>query len=263
MNRLRLQVIIHPLQDLLHSADPVVGLTGAGQIMVLIFEQAESGFTSVHFQSGEHGQTIHHPAAVIRIRMDEQGGSSTTVRIFQRRMPPEFCCIGSGICTLIGNCEGNADSCPYCSGRRPIIGENDLFTLHREIALEWNYELNKDLIPEYVSENSGRKVWWKCKTCGNSWEAVIKSRTRGTGCPYCAGKRPIIKKSDMSTLYPNIAAEADHEINGTQTPEQFTAYSSKILGWKCAKCNHKWKMAIKRRTRGAKCPKCRRINKKI
>lgn len=154
----------------------------------------------------------------------------------------------------------HGSSCPYCSGRRPIIGENDLFTLHREIALEWNYELNKDLIPEYVSENSGRKVWWKCKTCGNSWEAVIRSRTRGTGCPYCVGKRPIIRKSDMSTLYPNIAAEADHEINGTQTPEQFTAYSSKILGWKCAKCNHKWKMAIKRRTRGAKCPKCRRIN---
>lgn len=152
----------------------------------------------------------------------------------------------------------HGSGCPYCSGRRPIIGKSDLFTLHQKIALEWCYELNGDLMPEHVSENSGKKVWWKCSICDNSWKAIIRSRTRGTGCPYCAGKRPIVGKTDMLSLYPTIARELDYEISGTKRPEEFTAYSSKLLTWKCSKCGHRWKQTVKQRVHGSKCPKCRK-----
>lgn len=29
-----------------------------------------------------------------------------------------------------------------------------------------------------------RKVWWLCEQ-GHKWQAVIGSRSRGRGCPYC------------------------------------------------------------------------------
>ena len=73
--------------------------------------------------------------------------------------------------------------CPCCSGRVPKIGENDLETLHPEIAKEWNYDRNGDLKPEQFLPKSGKEVWWRCSICGHEWKAVIRNRTNGHGCP--------------------------------------------------------------------------------
>ena len=37
--------------------------------------------------------------------------------------------------------------CPYCAGRRVIVGENDLLTKNPDLAAEWNYEtVRRELI---------------------------------------------------------------------------------------------------------------------
>ena len=77
--------------------------------MVFVFEQTQPGFTAIHFQSGEHGQSIYHPAAVVRIRMNEQGGRGTAVSIFQGRMPPEFISVGTGVGGMAGNGKGDTN----------------------------------------------------------------------------------------------------------------------------------------------------------
>jgi len=45
-----------------------------------------------------------------------------------------------------------------------------------------------------VTRASAEKVWWKCgkEECGHRWRAQVGSRTktRGTGCPACAGRVP-------------------------------------------------------------------------
>ena len=41
------------------------------------------------------------------------------------------------------------------------------------------------------------KVWWKCKN-GHEWEAVIHTRVKGVGCPYCMGKKAIQGKAMVS-----------------------------------------------------------------
>ena len=79
--------------------------------------------------------------------------------------------------------------CPYCSGRLPIKGINDLKTVNPELADDWNYEKNMQLIPEMLKPNSNKKVWWKCKECGHEWDAVVSSRNSGRGCPECAKNR--------------------------------------------------------------------------
>lgn len=73
--------------------------------------------------------------------------------------------------------------CPYCAGKYPIKGENDLTTLYPWLLDEWDYELNRKE-PEGYLPKSNDKVWWKCKE-GHSWKALISERTRGTGCPEC------------------------------------------------------------------------------
>lgn len=76
-------------------------------------------------------------------------------------------------------------ACPYCSGRKVLIGINDFATLHPELLDEWDYVKNKDLLPTQVTAMSNKKVWWKCKTCGHEWKTTIASRSSGRGCKQC------------------------------------------------------------------------------
>ena len=80
--------------------------------------------------------------------------------------------------------------CPCCYGRVPKQGINDLETLNPEIAKEWDFDKNIELMPNNVKPGSGKKVWWKCNVCGNSWQAIIRNRVKGiNNCPYCKKNR--------------------------------------------------------------------------
>ena len=76
------------------------------------------------------------------------------------------------------------NSCPYCSGRYAVKGENDLQTVNPSLAKEWNYEKNDGLTPMDVLPNSNKKVWWKCSE-DHEWQARIADRNKGRGCPIC------------------------------------------------------------------------------
>jgi protein-arginine kinase activator protein McsA len=87
------------------------------------------------------------------------------------------------------------NGCPYLSGHKISPSFNSLLALNPELALEWNYEKNKDLtnkfgvdisIPEKIAANSSQKVWWKCSSCEHEWQADVSNRNRfGSGCPEC------------------------------------------------------------------------------
>ena len=81
---------------------------------------------------------------------------------------------------------GRGSGCPYCGSRKVLVGYNDLATTNPEVAAEWDYDRNGDLIPENVMPKSGKKVWWKCSRCGNEWLTAVNVRTAGHICPHCA-----------------------------------------------------------------------------
>ena len=142
--------------------------------------------------------------------------------------------------------------CPYCSGRLPIVGETDLVTVNPTLVKEWNYDKNKSLPQEYT-HHSGQKVWWKCKK-GHEWIAVICDRASGNGCPYCSGRLPIVGKTDLLTVNPNLAKEWDYERN-SKSPQEYTSGSNKKVWWNCRE-GHVWKASIEHRSRGRGCPYC-------
>ena len=83
---------------------------------------------------------------------------------------------------------------------------------NKELMKEWNQEKNILYNPADLTSGSSKKVWWKCKN-GHEWEAVIHTRVKGVGCPYCMGKKAIQGVNDFATLYPEMLKEWDYEEN--------------------------------------------------
>ena len=62
----------------------------------------------------------------------------------------------------------NGNGCPFCAGKRVLVGFNDLLTLYPElIESEWNYAVNdsKNINPSELTKGSHRKASWKCSEC--------------------------------------------------------------------------------------------------
>ena len=131
---------------------------------------------------------------------------------------------------------------------------NSLLFLKPEIAQEWNYDKNRNLLPEKFTSNSGKKVWWKCVK-GHEWQATIASRNKGSGCPYCAGLLVIKGENDLQTLNPILAKEWHYTQNKDLTPADVMSNSGKKVWWKCVK-GHEWQATIANRNKGSGCPYC-------
>ncbi len=149
--------------------------------------------------------------------------------------------------------------CPYCAGRTAIKGKNDLATLNPQLAKEWNYDKNGELLPENFTAGSGVKVWWKCDK-GHEWLATIDARNKGRGCPICSNQKILKGYNDLITINPKLAREWNYDKNADLMPEDFTASSGVKVWWKCDK-GHEWQASIASRNKGRGCPIC--SNQKI
>ena len=132
--------------------------------------------------------------------------------------------------------------------------ENSLLLSQPQLAKEWDYEKNGDLSPANYASNSTKKLWWKCAK-GHEWQATIRDRSIGHGCPYCAGQKVLIGNNDLQTINPSLAKEWHYEKNGDLKPSDFTANSGKKVWWKCSK-GHEWEAPIYNRNKGSGCPYC-------
>ncbi len=139
----------------------------------------------------------------------------------------------------------NRTKCPICINKIVLPGFNDLATTHPELALEahnWN--------PQSLSSGSNRKVEWRCNS-GHIWFQTPVARAQGNGCPYCSGRKAWAGFNDLSTLNPEIAAEADGWDAST------IGYGSgRKMKWKCH-LGHTWEARINNRAgRNIGCPYC-------
>lgn len=158
------------------------------------------------------------------------------------------------------NSRVNGQGCPVCTGRAVVAGKNDLGTVFPAVAMEWHPERNGLLRPSQVISGSKRKVWWRCDQ-GHEWQASIKSRTQGVGCPVCAGKIVNPGENDLKSFSPELAEQWNREKNGTLCPEQVSVFSNRRVWWKCSR-GHEWQAKISdRATKRSDCPYC--TNRKV
>ena len=154
--------------------------------------------------------------------------------------------------------------CPVCAGKKIVEGVNDLAAVHPAIAQEWHPARNNPVLPTEVFPGSSKRFWWRC-SMGHEWQTSAANRVRGTGCPYCCGKRPFSSETDFATTHPEIAKQWDYSMNGELKPEMVSSDSSRKVWWRCSIPSHpSWRTAVHLRLKvkgGSKCPVC--ANRKI
>ena len=93
--------------------------------------------------------------------------------------------------------------------------------------------------------------------CSHEWKAPVQRRTKGGGCPFCAGR---VVHSDgrnsMRNTHPEIAEEFHPTENGDLDPDNLIAGTHKKLRWRCKKCSHEWQARGYDRCQGKGCPSC-------
>ena len=151
--------------------------------------------------------------------------------------------------------EASSGLCPYCSGKRILVGFNDLASVRPALALEWDIEKNAPLAPTQITAGSGKKVWWRCAR-GHSWQASVVSRSRGNGCPICANRIVLAGFNDVAS-FPSLLADWDTGKN-LLPPQAVCIGSEKKAWWVCHLCGYHWQAGVTDRYHGTGCPDCAR-----
>ena len=128
-----------------------------------------------------------------------------------------------------------------------------LWDNNKKLCNEWHPSKNASLIPQDVSPNSHKKVWWFCKS-GHEWRASIANRNKGRGCPFCSGQK-VNKDNCLQTVSPKLSKEWHPTKNEKLTPKDVVPGSHKKVWWICKK-GHEWEGSISKRNGGQGCPYC-------
>jgi hypothetical protein len=143
-------------------------------------------------------------------------------------------------------------SCPYCSGRQVIPGQNDLGTVAPSLASQFSAK-NKVSVSA-VNPTSKTNYIWVCPQ-GHEWTGTAKSRTAGRDCPICDGKVLTSGENDLATKLPELAEYWDFEKN-KQKPSDVSASARNSFQWTCSK-GHEWRSTIYTLVKNPTCPRCR------
>ena len=136
----------------------------------------------------------------------------------------------------------------------------DTSLLADELQNQWHDRLNMHLGNILIRPASHRKVWWSCEQCPDglphTWEATVKHRTYGTGCPFCSGNA-VCQHNTLARKAPGAALYWDAKKNHPMSPDQVTVYSNMKAHWKCSACLHEWQAPVMMKAHGKTgCPKC-------
>jgi hypothetical protein len=149
----------------------------------------------------------------------------------------------------------------YCTFNLQTItmakSKKTLAETHPDLAKEWHPTKNGSITPDKVVKSFRCKVWWKCNQGDDhEWSATIYPRTKGVGCPVCAGKK-VVYSNSLANLNPSLASEWDKTRNSPLLPSEVRPMSNKKVWWKCSKEeDHVWQNVISNRSKGQGCPYC-------
>jgi hypothetical protein len=151
------------------------------------------------------------------------------------------------------NSRYSGTGCPFCAGKRTLIGDNDLATLRPELAEIWSKK--NGFSPNEVTIGSSKTVWWNDR-CGHEYPQPINAKSlRSFGCPICSNHRILIGYNDLATTHPDLASQLIVSADFPLTPQELSAGSAKKVLWRCEN-NHEWEQSPVVRISGNNCPYC-------
>ena len=152
---------------------------------------------------------------------------------------------------VVSNRTGRGNACPYCSGRRPILGETDLATVYPITEKLWSEE-NEKTPQEYVVGSSA-KVLWRCLNNHSFTMPIRDFIEKEFLCAICH-----LAENNFIFKYPEMAETWDYENNFVQPTEVYPGSHVKYT-WRCP-LGHKWRSQIQSRLAIKECPVCSGLN---
>ena len=127
--------------------------------------------------------------------------------------------------------------CTYC-GRSKVHPKNCLAVTHPDTASRWHPTRNGSLTPFDVLSGSGKEVWWLCKEKNHHYSSRVHVQSRGNECNICTG-RVVDEQNCMRTTRPDLAQQFHPTMNGSLTPDNVLATTTKTVHWLCEN-GHDW-----------------------
>lgn len=137
------------------------------------------------------------------------------------------------------------NGCPVCAGKKVAHGINDLASQCPKAAAMWSSK-NK-LSASEVTAKSSKRVFFKCRDCGQEFDATISNITDAidngtTGCPICEGQRVVSGINDLITKCPKAAAMWSPR--NKFSASEVAVRSGKKAFFKCLDCGQEFKAII-------------------
>jgi len=156
-------------------------------------------------------------------------------------------------------CNATAAHPQQQQGKRLKPGLPDIGELSPRLQQEWHPDNDVVLGGVKIKPYSGLKVMWSCPNCPagrpHIWKTTVQSRTRGSICPYCKGRK-VCEHNSLSTKAPRQVQYWNQDKNA-KTPEQTLAGSCHRAEWKCPTCSHEWQAQVKHHVLyDSGCPRC-------
>lgn len=164
-----------------------------------------------------------------------------------------ICPKGHSYCSTVSSRTHYGRGCPVCKDDE--IKKRSIGSLYPQLVVEWHPTKNDETDVYHVLPKSQKKRWWICEH-GHEWQAIVATRTDGTGCPVCSGRNPD-SMQNFASDYPELANEYDKTLN-SKPAFSFKSGSGKKVWWRCSKNpEHIWEAQIYSRTKlGTGCPLC-------
>ena len=151
------------------------------------------------------------------------------------------------IADVVRAVSGGNTGCPVCAGKKIVPGVNDLVSKCPKAAAMWSSK--NRLSASEVAVKSNKKAFFKCRDCGQEFEArihhVVDAVDNGhTGCPVCAGRKIVPGINDLASKYPEAAAmwSSKNKLSASEVAVK----SNKKAFFKCRDCGQEFKTAIAR-----------------
>lgn len=157
------------------------------------------------------------------------------------------------------------DDCPYCNGRKVLVGVNTLETVLSDIDKLWS-TLNEKHYTELLP-TSNYNAEWRCNVCGGFYFETVKkfiaSHLKGEdSCPYCNNKRVLPNYNSLMVKCPTLMKEWNYRSNYLiVNPNNILPTYPEEVWWTC-ECGKNFKMSPKKRLYYLKrhmkaCPYCK------
>ncbi|MGD8740812.1 MAG: zinc-ribbon domain-containing protein [Desulfobacterales bacterium] len=114
--------------------------------------------------------------------------------------------------------------CPVCNKPTPSDNNETLIT-NTDLRKEWHLTRNSGLNLRNLPPGFNEKVWWICEE-GHEWQATVKSRTKGRGCPHCnkdLSRKKSSRKPKLPPRSPKISIVPSSDAAKPSFPESSAA----------------------------------------